>query len=531
MSKGRIAVFISVGVLLLVGALIIVWAIGPQLGLGLFVTASLIALLPVPVLVTFFLWLDRFDPPSSWRYPAFAFAWGAFVATAASLLVNTGAGKLPIPLLVAILERLLPFPLPPVQEEYLVPVIVAPVIEEITKALAPLALWWFRRREVKGIADAVMYAGLSATGFAMTENVLYLGGVYISGEQVLGAYGAVSGVVALVVVRMGFTGFIHPLFTALTGIGIGLAARTQPGEGRQVYVLVGLCGGMLMHGLWNYTATVAQEDQSLAPLGYLYFGLTLPLLFGVVTLALWARYAPARTIARMLPDYVRAGWMSPQELASLITLRRRLWARRWAKEVAGEQGLRAMRAYQSAATRLALQREARSRGLAVSHPADQEWILLNELAVCRGVFAGRDSATPEAWWDGERFRILMPDGSEREAVPASTGAMPVPTVPRPGWGLPGNPYRHPAPSGHPAPPGVMPGHSASPDVTPGYLPPPGAVSGQPAPPGAFPGHPSAAPGHWAPPGTSPGYAAPPSHPAPGDPQAPGHPPSQAGPSA
>lgn len=439
----RIALITVVVLVPLAGALIIVWQIGPKLGIGLFLVASAISLLPVPFLLFFFLWLDRFDPPSSWRYPAFAFAWGAYVSTAISLMVNSGASK--------VFES---WDWPDAR----VAVLVAPVVEEVTKAMAPLLLLLLRRREVIGIADAVMYAGLSAAGFAMTENVLYLGGVYISGQQLQGELGAVMGVVSLMVVRLGFTGFVHPLFTAATGIGIGLAAaRIGPAALRWLYPPVGLLVAILMHGAWNFMATQAQQD--VRYLGYVYFMGALPVLFGFLVLALWVRGAPGRTLRRILPEYVRAGWLSPPELGALVTLRRRLWARRWAQHVAGDDGVVAMRGYQAAATRLALLRELRFRGERSPRLISQEQELLEHLARHRAAFTGRDGTVPAAWWDGRRYRIQLPDGGQRQVDPPRSLVMPVPAMappvwtPRPAVAPYGQPVNYPPPRYDPWGPG------------------------------------------------------------------------------
>ncbi|MGH3734506.1 MAG: PrsW family intramembrane metalloprotease [Micromonosporaceae bacterium] len=493
----RIVLIASVVLVLLVGALIIVWQVGPKLGPGLFAAAAAISLLPVPFLVFFFLWIDRFDPPSAWYYPAFAFAWGAFGSTALSLIVNTGAGWG--------FERL-------EWQVTWVAVFVAPVIEEVTKAVGPLALLLLRRREVISITDAVMYAGLSAAGFAMTENVLYLGNVYISGQQLHGDLGAVTNVVGLIVVRLGLTGFMHPLFTVATGIGIGLAAaRLGPAALRWLFPVAGLCVAMLMHGLWNFSAVSAAQDPR--SIGYAYFIGALPLLFGFLVLALWARGAPGRTLRRILPEYVRAGWLSPPELGSLVTLRRRLWARRWAQAVAGDDGAAAMRGYQMACTRLALLRELRMRGEHDPELSGREHDLLKDVVRHRRTFSQRDLTVPSAWWDGQRYQIQLPNGERREADPPRELVMPVPvavhsTWPRPAVGPAGHP---PRPGGYP-PPGGPPQGGYPGGYPAGGYPPPGAPaqggyppSGGPAPGGYPPPPPPPPPAPYDPYGQGGGY--------------------------
>jgi RsiW-degrading membrane proteinase PrsW (M82 family) len=94
------------------------------------------AVLPVPVLVACFLWLDRYEPEPV-TYLLFAFAWGAAPATYAAYHVNTfAASTLELP-------------------ESLVGVLVAPFIEELMKALGPLLILWTRRRAISGFTDGI----------------------------------------------------------------------------------------------------------------------------------------------------------------------------------------------------------------------------------------------------------------------------------------------------------------------------------------------------------------------------------------
>ena len=116
--------------------------------------------------------------------------------------------------------------------------IVAPVTEEATKGLFVLLLLWFRRRELDGVLDGLVYAGLVGVGFAFVENILYLADAY-DGAAGAGGVGAVAGTL---VVRCLFSPFAHPLFTAFTGIGIGIAVGARGGvdpgghRGRRAHV-------------------------------------------------------------------------------------------------------------------------------------------------------------------------------------------------------------------------------------------------------------------------------------------------------
>ena len=60
--------------------------------------------------------------------------------------------------------------------------VVAPVTEEAAKGLFILLLLWFRRNELDGILDGIVYAGMVGIGFAFTENILYLAAAYIGSD-------------------------------------------------------------------------------------------------------------------------------------------------------------------------------------------------------------------------------------------------------------------------------------------------------------------------------------------------------------
>lgn len=77
------------GVVLFIAAcaVFMVIRLGQSLGLDALLIGVVAAILPVPVLVACFLWLDRYEPEPL-KYLIFCFAWGAFVSTAASLTVN-----------------------------------------------------------------------------------------------------------------------------------------------------------------------------------------------------------------------------------------------------------------------------------------------------------------------------------------------------------------------------------------------------------------------------------------------------------
>lgn len=420
-------------------AIFMIFTLGESLGAEALLIGLVAAILPVPVLVACFLWLDRYEPEPL-KYLIFCFAWGAFVSTAASLTVNEFFAG-----------RFAAWDLP----DALTAVLVAPFIEELTKALGPILLLVFRRREWSGITDGLVYCGLSAIGFAMVENILYLGGYgYRTGVEEYGPATGAQQVLAIFIVRILLFGFAHPLFTAMTGVGLGIAARTADRRVRFLAPVAGLLVAMMLHGTWNLLPSLAvATGQPLVAL-YGYIGVMVPIFFGMVGLAVWLRAWEGRLTERTLPDYVRAGWLSPPEVASLGSLGRRHAARSWARRVGGDRAVKAMRGYQFAATRLALLRDGMRRGLD-SRPADreraaaEERFLLDAISAYRGFFVGRDPQAPIGIWDGQRYHLRFPDGQQRPVEAPDEPVVPIPVVLAPPAPPPPPAY---FPAGYPAAP-------------------------------------------------------------------------------
>ena len=417
------------------------------------------AILPVPVLVGCFLWLDRYEPEPS-RYLVFCFAWGSAVATLVALGVNQGASWL--------FDQLgLP--------DALVAVLIAPFIEESMKALGPILLLWRRRREWSGITDGIVYCGLSAVGFAMVENVLYIGGHgggYAAGADQYGPATGIQNVFLIFIVRILFTGFAHPLFTSMSGVGLGVSSRTGDRRVRWLAPIAGLLLAMILHGTFNLLPTLSvATGQSLIML-YGYLGFMVPFFFTAVGFAIALRGWEGRLSERILPFYVRTGWFSPPEVAALGSLGRRDSARQWAKRVAGVAGVRAMRGFQYATTQLALLRDGMQRGLHAK-PQDMAYALVEEqrlltaIAGYRSVFVGRDPQMPPAFWDGTSYHIAFPDGVTRNVPAPDEPVVPVPVrlppapPPVPAWGGYGAPSGGYPGSGYPGPGYPGPGHPGS----------------------------------------------------------------------
>ena len=347
----------TVAVVLLGSGLFSLLAITKETGaLGL-ITGAVLAAIPVFPVVATFLWLDRYEAePTSLL--ALAFAWGAGVATFGALVINTAS-------LVAIKAA--------GGDMTTTAVFVAPFVEEAFKGSAVLLILLLRRKEFDGVVDGIVYAGMAGIGFAFVENVLYLG-------RALSETGG-TGTVFTFVLRCIVSPFAHPLFTAATGIGIGLAVRSRNPLVKIAAPLLGYCVAVLLHGAWNLSAA-----SGLAGFASAYVLLQVPVFIGFATLAIVARRREGRLVARHLAVYGSTGWLTQAEVAMLASLPARRDARNWAARTGGPDARRAMQDFQELGSELAFLRERMARGTAAPDAGTQEYAMLATASVLRGRF-------------------------------------------------------------------------------------------------------------------------------------------------
>ena len=437
---------------LAVCGVIILAVVRQHIGTEPFLVGLALAILPVPLIVWVYLWLDHVAP-TPWQNLVFAFSWGACAATLVAIFANEYGAKL----------LASTFAASPTQSDRWGATFVAPLVEETAKGAALLLLFLFRRRHLESIVDGIVLSGLAATGFAFTENILYLGTAF-NEDKALGTDG-VPTTAATFFVRVLMTPFAHPLFTSMTGIGFALAATVRPGvrwRWRWAPPVGGWLLAMVLHGTWN-------GSSQLSPVGFLtvYASVMLPVFGLVVWLAFWARSNELRTVRRTLPLYSGAGWLPVGEPFALGSMRIRAEARRETRRMHGEAAGRAVRDYIAFATHLAFLRAAATRGRPEPDFAAREGELLAHLWHRKG------------WAQPALARAALPEQTPRY-WPAQI------PPPRPAW-APSHPYGPAAP----------------------YAPPPYPTR-LPAPGPAFPPTPGPA---MAPPG--PAMATPPAHPADG----------------
>ena len=357
--------------MLALGGVLLLGVISSQTGLSGLLVGTGLALVPVPFVVGAFMWLDRFEPePAGVLW--FCFIWGAVVAALTSATVNTAAAVAAATAGATATDA-----------TAVSAVFVAPFVEELTKGLGVLAVLLFRRREFDGVVDGIVLAGVTAVGFAFTENILYFGRAFLEGTMQSGGTTAGIFVAGVVFIMRGVVSpFAHPLFTVMIGIGVGIAARTARGWLRVLAPLAGYLVAVILHATWNFSSL-----GGVGGFGMAYVLVMVPVFGTATAIGLWQRTREGRVVARQLPSYVEAGWLGPADVPMLADLRARRRARQWAARRHGPFGLAAMRAFQRHATELAFLRERAEHGTAHGDFASREADLLGLVHRERMAFA------------------------------------------------------------------------------------------------------------------------------------------------
>ena len=340
--------------LALLTGLCTLWLIGYETGAVPFLAGLIAAALPVPVYVTLVLWLDRYEPEPPWMLAA-AFFWGALVAVFFAIIINS-LGVAVVALLAG----------DSTAESYGM-VVSAPVVEETAKALVLFVLFFWRRDEFDGVTDGVIYAAMVGLGFAMTENVKYYG-MAVAEDNALGVF----------IVRGIFSPFAHPLFTGMTGVGLGLAAQTLKGWVKAVAPAFGFAAAVVLHAAWNASArlTSAYDDGAFVLLTY--FLLMVPTFFGMLLVIFLSLRREGRVLREHLRPDVLRGLITEAEYRCLCSVTGRAGATYRALARGGYAHWRARARFNRAASELAFHRSRVARGIrtrsAAPHDVEADYV-------------------------------------------------------------------------------------------------------------------------------------------------------------
>ena len=223
---------LGVLVALFLGLLVLI-VIGIETGPVALMLGLITATIPGPLYIILVLWIDRYEAEPL-PMLATAFFWGALVATFFAFVLNTTSMGIVGSLANANAGQAF------------AAVISAPIVEEIGKAFILFIFFFWKKDEFDGVVDGIVYASMTALGFAMTENILYYGKAASEGGG--------EALTLVWIIRGFFAPFSHPLFTSLTGIGLGLARQSNNLAVKVVTPVVGLLMAIFMHSIWNGSA-------------------------------------------------------------------------------------------------------------------------------------------------------------------------------------------------------------------------------------------------------------------------------------
>lgn len=338
MSLIRLALALITILIAVFLGLLVLLVIGLETGPVAFLLGLVTATLPVPIYIVLVLWIDRYESEPLWMLGT-AFFWGALVAPFFAFLLNTTAG-----LLVSTITNSLQ------AGETFAAVISAPIVEETGKALILFIFFFWKKDEFDGVVDGIVYASLAALGFAMTENIMYYGKAALTGGG--------GGLTLIFILRGALAPFSHPLFTSMTGIGLGLARQTNNVVVKTLTPILGLMMAIFMHSIWNGSAAIGGGGVFFLT----YLLVMVPAFVIVLVVIIIALSREGRVVRQFLQPDVEQGLFTNEEYAQLGSVFGRMGASFNAFSSKGVKAWRCRMRFNQLASELAFHRSRVSRG-------------------------------------------------------------------------------------------------------------------------------------------------------------------------
>ena len=337
-SAIRLALAIVAGLVALVLGLLVLLVIGIETGPVALLLGLVAATIPVPLYIVLVLWIDRYEAEPLWML-ATAFFWGALVATFFAFILNTTSGGIVTALADA------------KAGEAFAAVISAPIVEETGKAIILFIFFFWKKDEFDGVIDGIVYASMTALGFAMTENILYYGKA--------AAMGGGEALTLTLIIRGFFAPFSHPLFTSLTGIGLGLARQSSNIALKVLTPIIGLLMAIFMHSIWNGSAVFGGGGIFVLT----YIIVMVPAFIIMLVVIGFALRREGQVVRQFLVMDLERGFLNQEEYKQLGSIFGRMGSSFNAFSKSGVKGWRNRRRFNQLASELAFHRSRVSRGV------------------------------------------------------------------------------------------------------------------------------------------------------------------------
>jgi RsiW-degrading membrane proteinase PrsW (M82 family) len=272
------------------------------------VVAAILAVIPLAIVLLGIRWIDRWEPEPRGAL-GFAFLWGAGASIAIALIFDLG---------VQLVAAFAGVGTDTFGALFLSLVVQAPIVEEVGKGLGLLVLFWVVKRQFDGPVDGVVYGAMVAVGFAFVENIQYFG-------LAIGEAQSPGDIAEIFVLRGLMSPFAHVMFTACTGIIVGLAARRATRTSIVGWFALALVPAVLLHALWNGSALFVADF-------YAYYAAVQVPLFALGCFIVWSLRRQERAITRRhLAEYAAVGWFTGDEVDMLSSGAGRRAAATWAR--------------------------------------------------------------------------------------------------------------------------------------------------------------------------------------------------------
>ncbi|MCL1907003.1 MAG: PrsW family intramembrane metalloprotease [Propionibacteriaceae bacterium] len=258
--------------------------------------------------VCFFL-IDRFKPQRLMIW-ILALLWGGCIAIGLSYYLNTWVGQQ-----MAVIDEMSG------TAAIRIAVFVAPFVEEGTKACIIFFIVVIDRNRFTSRVSGAVVGGLAGAGFAFTENIIYYARAIVYGSYTSSAGDVAAALDYLVFLRGVLTAFGHPLFTLMTGVGVGFAVASRSKMVRILAPAAGFLMAAFLHMFFNFQASVIPEER-LLPLILI---IAWPVVIGVAIRLIMSMLRQGKIIAARLEDYAAAGWLPDNYPSAFSRLRSRAW--------------------------------------------------------------------------------------------------------------------------------------------------------------------------------------------------------------
>ncbi len=239
-------------------------------------------------------------------------------------------------------------------------VISAPIVEESAKALILFIFFFWKKDEFDGVIDGIVYAAMVGLGFAMTENIQYYG----KAVMVRGA----GGLTFVFILRGALAPFSHPMFTSMTGIGLGIARQSRNTAVKFITPVMGLLAAISMHSIWNGSGVIFGGIAFLLT----YIVIMIPAFFIMLVVIILALRREGQIVREYLvPDY-HGGLLTQQEYKQLCSVGGRMGSSFNAFSRGGFSRWQTARQLNQTASELAFHRSRVARGIIAPDARERE---------------------------------------------------------------------------------------------------------------------------------------------------------------